>query len=264
MKFPSVPENLEYHSFVNRPAQRSIPPLSAVLGVFALSLLLVSSSAAQFNGATSVSAHAVSAAPPTSNVSPRTAGLAPPTRGISPPTSSAVTHTPHPPHPPTAGHPGSHPRPRQNTNGSAYYYPYFYGVPYGVDMAGADSSGDNQEGEDDDANYQGGPTVFDRRGSGQDAYIPPSDPGPAHAQNGETSTAGQFSNEASQPPTTLVFKDGHQIEVENYAIVSQTLYDLTPGHPRRIALTDLDLEATQKQNDDRGIVFQLPPQSQAN
>jgi hypothetical protein len=67
-----------------------------------------------------------------------------------------------------------------------------------------------------------------------------------------------------QAPTILIFKDGHQLEVANYAIVNQTLYDLTPGHPRRIALADLDLPATEKQNDDHGIVFQLPPSAQAN
>jgi hypothetical protein len=62
----------------------------------------------------------------------------------------------------------------------------------------------------------------------------------------------------------LVFKDGHALEVDNYAIVSQTLYDLTPGHARKIALADLDLPATEKQNDDRGVTFQLPPIAQAN
>jgi hypothetical protein len=52
--------------------------------------------------------------------------------------------------------------------------------------------------------------------------------------------------------------------VNNYAIVSQTLYDLTSGHPRKIALADLDLPATEKQNDDHGVTFQLPPSAQAN
>ncbi len=65
-------------------------------------------------------------------------------------------------------------------------------------------------------------------------------------------------------PTVLVFKDGHQSEVENYAIFGQTLFDLTPGHRRKIALADLDLVATEKQNDDRGVTFQLPPGTQAN
>jgi hypothetical protein len=65
-------------------------------------------------------------------------------------------------------------------------------------------------------------------------------------------------------PTLLVYKDGRQVEVGNYAIVGTTLFDLTPGHPRKIALADLDLEATRKQNDDRGIVFQLPPSLRTN
>jgi hypothetical protein len=54
------------------------------------------------------------------------------------------------------------------------------------------------------------------------------------------------------------------MEVGNYAIVGQTLYDLTPGRPRRIALADLDVSATQKENDDRGITFELPASAQAN
>ncbi len=58
----------------------------------------------------------------------------------------------------------------------------------------------------------------------------------------------------------LVFKDGHQAEVQNYAVVGNVLYDLTPGHHRKIAVADLDLNATAKQNDDLGISFQLPPE----
>jgi hypothetical protein len=61
-----------------------------------------------------------------------------------------------------------------------------------------------------------------------------------------------------QPQTVLVFKDGHQIEVSNYAIVGTTLYDLTPGHSRRVPLTELNLTATAQQNDSRGIDFQVP------
>jgi hypothetical protein len=70
--------------------------------------------------------------------------------------------------------------------------------------------------------------------------------------------------DAPQPATTLVFRDGHQIEVTNYAIVGGTLFDLTPGHQRKVALAELDLPATEKQNDDRGVVFQLPASAQAN
>ncbi|HXX01791.1 MAG TPA: hypothetical protein VEJ00_11280, partial [Candidatus Acidoferrales bacterium] len=65
-------------------------------------------------------------------------------------------------------------------------------------------------------------------------------------------------------PTVLVFKDGEKLEVGNYAIVGATLFDLSPGHHRKITLADLDLDATQKLNDDRGVIFQLPASSQAN
>jgi hypothetical protein len=62
----------------------------------------------------------------------------------------------------------------------------------------------------------------------------------------------------------LVFKDGHELEILNYAIVEQTLLDLTPGHARKVPLGDLDLEATRTQNENRGITFQVPALSQAN
>jgi hypothetical protein len=61
-----------------------------------------------------------------------------------------------------------------------------------------------------------------------------------------------------------VFKDGQRLDVSNYAIVGNTLYDLTPGHRRKVALAELDLSATAKENDDRGIDFQLPPGTSKN
>ena len=64
--------------------------------------------------------------------------------------------------------------------------------------------------------------------------------------------------ETPQPTSILVFLDGHKIEVTNYAILGDTLYDLTPGHPRKIALAMLDLNATEKLNSDRGVDFNVP------
>jgi hypothetical protein len=69
---------------------------------------------------------------------------------------------------------------------------------------------------------------------------------------------------SNQPDTVLVFKDGHQLEVANYAIVGSTLFDLTDGHRRKIPLSELDLIATGKQNDDRGVDFQVPSGAEAN
>ncbi len=62
-----------------------------------------------------------------------------------------------------------------------------------------------------------------------------------------------------QPASVLVFADGHQSEVSNYAIVGDTLFDLsTPTKPRKVALAELNVPATVKANDERGLDFQLP------
>jgi hypothetical protein len=61
-----------------------------------------------------------------------------------------------------------------------------------------------------------------------------------------------------QPSTVLVFKDGHKFEIGNYAIVGDTLFDLSDGRTHKILLADLDLPATQKANDDLGVDFQVP------
>ncbi len=255
MTFP-----LEYHIVVKRSVRRAIPASLALFGMLFLPLLLASSSPAQISSASasSGSAHSVSVAP-ASVTSLGHNGYASLSSSVN--HSTNIPHSPNRPRVTNNGH-----RPYHTANGTAYY-PYIYAVPvpYAVDVSDADSSTD-----DNDAEYQGGPTVFDRRGSGADSYVPPSSTGPALAQDTSAQDAlsaqsdTQPAPEPPQPPTSLVFKDGQQLEVENYAIVSQTLYDLTPGHPRRIALADLDLPATQKQNDDRGVVFQLPPSAQAN
>jgi hypothetical protein len=62
----------------------------------------------------------------------------------------------------------------------------------------------------------------------------------------------------AQPATILVFRDGQQSDVLNYAIVGDTLFDFAAGRTRKIPLVDLDLPATRKANDDRGVDFQIP------
>jgi hypothetical protein len=63
---------------------------------------------------------------------------------------------------------------------------------------------------------------------------------------------------AIQPTTVLIFRDQHKQEVENYAIVGRTLWNFAPQHTQKIPLTDLDLAATIKANDDRGVTFRVP------
>jgi hypothetical protein len=158
---------------------------------------------------------------------------------------------------------------RRNGDGGRHhhfvpYAPEYYAVPlpYAVDIGDAESA-EAQAENDQDANYQGGPTVFDRRRFGRDSYIPPMrDARPAHAP--EKSDEAAAAPPETLEPTTLVFKDGHKLDVENYAIIGQTLFDMTPGHSRKVPLSSLDLEATRRTNDERGVSFQLPLSSQAN
>jgi hypothetical protein len=65
------------------------------------------------------------------------------------------------------------------------------------------------------------------------------------------------------PDTVLVFRDQHQQDVRNYAIVGQTLWNFASGRTEKIALSDLDLPATTKANDERGVTFRVPAAVQA-
>ena len=60
------------------------------------------------------------------------------------------------------------------------------------------------------------------------------------------------------PDTVLVFRDQDRLEVQNYAIVGQTLWNFAPQHTQKIPLSDLDVPATTKANDERGVDFRLP------
>jgi hypothetical protein len=86
-----------------------------------------------------------------------------------------------------------------------------------------------------------------RQQGDQDAYANP-DPPQRSAQ------------ERADPvlPTILVFRDQHKKEVQNYAIVGQTLWNFASQHTEKIPLSDLDLTATAKANDERGVDFRVP------
>ena len=233
----------EYHS----PVRRSIPASLAVFSLILLFALFPSGSQAQINGVPASVTSPGFGGRPVNGTPPSVTSLGP--AGFIPgPTLPFVSTLPRHDHDRDHGH---HRRSRDS-------FPFFgglYAVPVAVPYA-ADVASDTND--DDDSNYQGGPTIFDRRGPGPEAYIPPVEHvRPAHALPAATSDPP--APEPPQPPTTLVFKDGHQLDVENYAIVGQTLFDLTPGHPRRVPLANLDLDATQKLNEDHGVNFQLPP-----
>jgi hypothetical protein len=70
--------------------------------------------------------------------------------------------------------------------------------------------------------------------------------------------AARPAQEAESPQTVLVFRDGSRTEIQNYAIVGATLYEFGAHWTKKIALTDLDIPATVKANDDRGVQFVVP------
>jgi hypothetical protein len=263
----------EYHI----PVRHILPASVASLPLLVLTLLLASSASAQVGGApptgnAGFSGHSVTGAVPTAAVP-----VQPPTGAVRPPTGTVPNVSPSG----STGFPAGrffsnqgehrdrgHHHHRDNNNYNNYGPGMVYGVvPYAVDLGdssdqAADQGDDNGNNDPDD---QGGPTAFDRRGSGPDSYVPPVDEVPhAHADESPDPVAPDADPDPPEPSTTLVFKDGHTLDVSNYAIVGQTLFDLTPGHARKVPLASLNLDATVKQNDDHGVVFQLPAPAQAN
>jgi hypothetical protein len=75
-----------------------------------------------------------------------------------------------------------------------------------------------------------------------------SDPPPQHAEERNEST----------PTTVLVFRDERKQEVQNYAVVGQTLWIFEPRRTEKIPLSQLDIPATARANDERGVDFRVP------
>jgi hypothetical protein len=265
----AMPLHLEYHAHMR-------------YGTLLLAVLLVVffsfSASAQANGVPpSVTSFGFGGHPGFNGVAPSVTSVGP--RGAVP---QHPVH-PHPFQPQTGGQPGHHRTHDGNNghhhdgnNGSVYYVPYF--VPYypATDYDG--SVADEAPPQDVRDSYEGGPTIFDRRGSGERAAndyvderpraVVPRPPAPAAAprdsENVPAATAARVADppapESVVPvqPTILIFKDGHKQQISNYAIVGANLYDLTPGRRQKVPIADLDLVATQKANDDEGNDFKLP------
>jgi hypothetical protein len=81
------------------------------------------------------------------------------------------------------------------------------------------------------------------------------EPVPAIPQPVPTQTAPQ---PQPQTATVLVFRDQHTREVQNYAIVGQTIWVFSEQRATKIPLASLDVPATAKANEERGIDFRLP------
>ena len=129
--------------------------------------------------------------------------------------------------------------------GTGYYYYPYYGPYYGYypydDSGGYDSNAYQQNPPAPPDDYYG--SASDWRNS-----QPPAQAASAAAPE-------------PQDPTVLVFRDGRHLEVRNYAIVGQMLWDFDAKSTQKIPLAELDLDATRKLNDERGMEFVVPKTS---
>jgi hypothetical protein len=150
---------------------------------------------------------------------------------------------------------------RYRSGGVGYALPYYY-IPFG------------DYGNGYNYDYVGGPDMYSGPPAGPNepslhiiveqppaqAYRPPADNTQAEAATPPTALQERPSpaREAKPiEPTVLVFRDGHKQEVTNYAIMGQTVYVLG-DRTQKISLADLDVPATVKANDDRGMEFKVP------
>ncbi len=146
------------------------------------------------------------------------------------------------------------------SGGWAYAAPYYY-IPYGdygydYDyVGGADPYSGPPVGPNDPTLHiiVEQPPVRSYRAPAEDVEAEATPPPPPVRQE-QASPARE-----AKPiePTVLIFHDGHRQEVTNYAIMGQTVYVLD-DHTQKIPLANLDVAATVKANDDRGLEFEVP------
>lgn len=233
----------EYH----KPMRPSISAPLAQLSSLVVAMLLALPAVSQVNG------------PPASVTSPGFGG-----QKINGPRASVTSVGPKgyaPPHHPKGNFNNRDGNHQQQTNSTAVGPGWIaIPVPYAIDNGATDAP--PAEGEDV-ADPQNGPAGPDRYAQGPASAPTAKSAAPAHPVE-HADEAPPVEDDPPLPPTLLVFKDGRTLEVANYAILGQTVYDLTPGHRRKIALMDLDLDATRKQNDERGVTFELPKGTHVN
>jgi hypothetical protein len=83
------------------------------------------------------------------------------------------------------------------------------------------------------------------------------------ARSSQVPSQGNRLSNPEPPPTAFIFRDGHREESDNYSIISGVIYArgdywTTGQWSRQIKLTQLDLPATVKANQQQGITFRVP------
>lgn len=70
--------------------------------------------------------------------------------------------------------------------------------------------------------------------------------------------ASRSSAQQDDKNATLVFQDGRQLSVRNYAIADHTVWVLSANSARKIPISDLNVAATEQANANNGVEFHLP------
>jgi hypothetical protein len=135
---------------------------------------------------------------------------------------------------------------------ASYGYPGYYLYPY---YDSYDSSADAYPAY----NYAGG--YDDQSGQmAQDKIDRLEDEVAELRQQRNSSRPSAQSKPEIRASTILVFQDKHTQEVQNYAIVGETLWVFDAQKASKVPVDNLDIPATTKANDDRGVDFRLPDQ----
>jgi hypothetical protein len=76
-------------------------------------------------------------------------------------------------------------------------------------------------------------------------------------------SAAQTPLQKEMAPAVLIYRDGHSEEVSSYSIIGRVMYTKSDywtsgAWTRTIQIADLDVPATLKQNQQRGVKFELP------
>ncbi len=140
--------------------------------------------------------------------------------------------------------------------GGYYYTPYYpvYAMEYGTGSY-AEPAYEPAEPEAEPP----APTIFERRPTTrpyareeaqQDYRAPAAQP--------EQPPLNSNIGVGAQDTTTLVFRDGHKFDIHNYAIVGGAIFNFDGTGPFKTQLSEVDVPATIKLNEEQGVIFKLP------
>jgi hypothetical protein len=138
--------------------------------------------------------------------------------------------------------------PRFEPFGLPWWGGYYYDPWWWYSGSSDDADYENDHAYADQMNQQSLAEQQMRNQQDQDLYAGSAPPQPREEAHAESPV----------PPTVLVFRDQHKKEIQNYAIVGRMLWNFAPQRTEKIALADLDLVATTKANDERGVDFRVP------